>query len=96
LKPLLRAAADQLLQLTEIVSRNKMERKLSGAASTMRAETPMVTASKALGMSYEVTNVQLADIRARVWVLEKVTFTGAAILHRDKAAYRNTWIELGV
>jgi hypothetical protein len=23
-----------------------------------------------------------------------VTFTGAAILRRDKAAYRDTWIEL--
>jgi hypothetical protein len=24
----------------------------------------------------------------------KVTFTGAAILRKDKAAYRETWIEL--
>ena len=32
--------------------------------------------------------------RARVWTLTKVTFTGAAILRRDKAAYRDTWIEL--
>lgn len=51
--------------------------------------------SKGLGMSYEVTDVQLEDVRARVWMLEKVTFTGAAILRRDKAAYQNTWIELG-
>jgi hypothetical protein len=48
-----------------------------------------------LGMSYEVADVQLADTRARVWTLTKVTFTGAAILRRDKAAYQNTWIELG-
>jgi hypothetical protein len=47
-----------------------------------------------LGLSYEVTDVQLADARAQVWRLEKVTFTGAAILRRDKAAYRDTWIEL--
>jgi hypothetical protein len=45
-------------------------------------------------MSYEVTDVRLADANARVWTLTKVTFTGAAILRRDKAAYRDTWIEL--
>jgi hypothetical protein len=27
-------------------------------------------------------------------MLTAVTFTGAAILRRDKAAYRDTWIEL--
>jgi len=45
-------------------------------------------------MSYEVADVLLADRRSRVWILTKVTFTGAAILRRDKAAYENTWIEL--
>jgi hypothetical protein len=48
-----------------------------------------------LGMSFEVTDVLLADARARVWTLTKVTFTGAAILRKDKAAYQDTWIELG-
>jgi len=47
-----------------------------------------------LGMSYEVTKVTMADRRARVWVLTAVTFTGAAILRRNKAAYEETWIEL--
>jgi hypothetical protein len=47
-----------------------------------------------LGMSFEVTNVNLLDARARVWTLTDVTFTGAAILRRDKAAYHDTWIEL--
>ena len=47
-----------------------------------------------LGMSYEVADVSLADRRARVWILTKVTFTGAAILRRDKAVYGETWIEL--
>lgn len=48
-----------------------------------------------LGMSYEIAEVQVADLRAPVWILTKVTFTGAAILRRDKAAYGSTWIELG-
>ena len=50
--------------------------------------------SRGLGMSYEVTDVGVADTRSRVWVLTHVTFTGAAILRRDRAAYEETWIEL--
>ncbi len=47
-----------------------------------------------LGMSYEITNARVADARAAVWTLTHVTFTGAAILRRDKAAYGETWIEM--
>jgi len=47
-----------------------------------------------LGMSYEIADARVADVRSRVWTLTQVTFTGAAILRRDKAAYRDTWIEL--
>ena len=50
--------------------------------------------AQALGMSYEIADAQIQDIRASVWVLNKVTFTGAAILLREKAAYRAPWIEL--
>ena len=48
----------------------------------------------ALGMSYEIADARVADVRASVWRLTAVTFTGAAILRRDKAAYRATWIEV--
>jgi hypothetical protein len=48
-----------------------------------------------LGMSYEITDAFVEDIKASVWVLSRVTFTGAAVLRRDKAAYCSTWIELG-
>ncbi len=51
-------------------------------------------ATGALGMSYEVADARVADVRAAIWTLVAVTFTGAAILRRDKAAYRKTWIEL--
>jgi hypothetical protein len=51
-------------------------------------------ARHALGMSYEIADARVADIRSRVWTLTQVTFTGAAILRRDKAAYRDTWIEM--
>jgi hypothetical protein len=46
-------------------------------------------------MSYEVADARVADMNASVWTLTRVTFTGAAILRRDKAAYGETWIELG-
>ncbi len=48
----------------------------------------------ALGMSYEITDARIDDVRASTWTVSECTFTGAAILRRDKAAYRNTWIEL--
>ncbi len=43
-----------------------------------------------MGMSYELADAHVADMRASVWTLTKATFTGAAILLRDKAAYRGT------
>ena len=46
-------------------------------------------------MSYEIADARVADTKAKVWTFTQVTFTGAAILRRDKAAYRDTWIELG-
>jgi hypothetical protein len=51
-----------------------------------------ITASRpnALGMSYELADARVEDMRAEVWKLTRVTFTGAAILLRDKAAYRAT------
>ena len=48
----------------------------------------------ALGMSYEITDARIDDLRAAVWTVSECTFTGAAVLRRDKAAYRDTWIEL--
>jgi hypothetical protein len=47
-----------------------------------------------LAMSYEIADARVADVTAKVWTLTQVTFTGAAIVRRDKAAYRDTWIEL--
>ena len=46
------------------------------------------------GMSYEITEAVVRDFNAPVWIVTEFTFTGAAVLRRDKAAYRNTWFEL--
>ena len=43
-----------------------------------------------MGMSYELADAHVADMRASVWTVTRATFTGAAILLRDKAAYRST------
>jgi hypothetical protein len=43
-----------------------------------------------MGMSYELADAHVADMRASIWTLTRATFTGAAILLRDKAAYRGT------
>jgi len=68
-----------------------------GHGVSLRAETPLVlmgAAAGSLGMSFEVTKVNVLNPKARVWKLIEVTFTGAAILRKDKAAFQDTWIEL--
>ena len=70
------------------------------ATSVLRAQasdsrvTAAATKGERLGMSFEVTNVNVLNSNARILRLIDVTFTGAAILRRDKAAYSDTWIEL--
>jgi hypothetical protein len=54
-------------------------------ASAMAAHAP-----EAMGMSYELADARVEDMRAEIWKLTRVTFTGAAILLREKAAYRAT------
>lgn len=54
-------------------------------AKAIQAHSP-----DALGMSYELADARVEDMRAEVWKLTRVTFTGAAILLRNKAAYRET------
>ncbi len=49
---------------------------------------------EALGMSYELANAHVEDMQASVWRLTKATFTGAAILLREKAAYQGTSFRL--
>ncbi len=58
----------------------ELEKKVCVAAS----------AAPAMGMSYELADAHVEDMRASVWTLTKATFTGAAILLREKAAYRGT------
>ena len=59
----------------------EMEAKLSAGATAREGE---------MGMSYELADAHVADMKAQVWTLTKATFTGAAILLRDKSAYRGT------
>jgi hypothetical protein len=54
-------------------------------ARAIQAHPPEV-----LGMSYELADARVEDLRAEIWKLTRVTFTGAAILLREKAAYRAT------
>ena len=92
----LRAAAKRILSLTTAMKRTPARRlaQAEDSCPTIRAETCVAAGPAGLGLSYEVTDVEIADTRAKIWTLSKVTFTGAAILRRDKAAYRDTWIEL--
>jgi hypothetical protein len=89
------AAAEKMRGLTAAILRDSSRARSVGYCGTIRAETAIAsTIGRGLGLSYEVTDVALSSVRSQIWMLEKVTFTGAAILRRDKAAYRDTWIEL--
>ena len=61
----------------------EMEAKISAGAQ-------MKSPGAEMGMSYELADAHVADMKASVWTLTRATFTGAAILLRDKAAYRGT------
>jgi hypothetical protein len=94
----LQTAATHIRGLARVLQQKpaKTSRPGNQRQPMLRAESGLASGESGLGLSYEVTDVQLADIRARIWLLEKVTFTGAAILRRDKAAYQDTWIGLTV
>lgn len=47
-----------------------------------------------LGMSYEIADASVPNQDALIWTVTGFTFTGAAVLRRDKAAYPQTWIAL--
>ena len=47
-------------------------------------------APHSMGMSYELADARVEDMRADLWKLTRVTFTGAAVLLRNKAAYTAT------
>jgi hypothetical protein len=51
-------------------------------------------AASQLGMSYEIANATVPNQEAFIWTITDFTFTGAAVLRRDKAAYPQTWIAL--
>jgi hypothetical protein len=54
-------------------------------AKSIEAQSP-----EAMGISYELADARVEDMRAEIWKLTRVTFTGAAVLLREKAAYRAT------
>jgi hypothetical protein len=45
-------------------------------------------------MSYEIANATVPNQEAYIWTVTDFTFTGAAVLRRDKAAYSQTWISV--
>jgi hypothetical protein len=47
-----------------------------------------------LGMSYELGETRIENLRASVWRVTETNFTGAAVLYRSKAAYQETRFEI--
>ena len=89
LRASLKAAVEEIRGFIHSVRRGKRD----VAPAVLRAEASGGD-EEGLGMSFEVTNVNTLDKRAHIWTLTQVTFTGAAILRKSKAAFSDTWIEL--
>jgi hypothetical protein len=66
-----------------IISGYLFKRDIPGVITQLQA-------SSEYGMSYELADARVEDMREQIWRLTRVTFTGAAILRKDKAAYRMT------
>jgi hypothetical protein len=49
-----------------------------------------ISACSEYGMSYELADARVEDMRANIWKLTCVTFTGAAIVLKGKAAFHST------
>jgi hypothetical protein len=54
---------------------------------------PMMAKGK-LGMSFELDDAHIKDMREPIWEITKLTFRGAAILFAEKAAYKTTRVNL--
>lgn len=79
----------------QLMREMRAQAKLCGSGSSTRSRAGLRPApTQALGMSYEIADARVEDMSAAVWRVVDFTFTGAAILRRDKAAYGDTWIEL--
>ena len=48
------------------------------------------SAPGSMGMSYELADAHVEDMLADIWTVTRAVFTGAAVLLREKAAYRST------
>jgi hypothetical protein len=86
--------ANAVVAIRSLTEGIRKEGPLQKTPIAVRAETNGDSSGTGLGMSFELTGVNVLDRRARLWTLTKVTFTGAAILRKSKAAYEDTWIEL--
>jgi hypothetical protein len=51
--------------------------------------------TKELGMSFDAHNCHIANLRAEFYEITRLHFTGAAILLRNKAAYRKSRLWIG-
>ena len=57
-------------------------------------EVAQAIRSMDMGMSYELLDMYVHNLKAEPWVITRLTFCGAAILLRKKAAYESSSIRL--
>ena len=85
--PLKAASADPAAQIA--VSGYLYAHDFPDVVHTLRA------GNGTLGMSYEITDAMVVSPASPIWTVTSFTFTGAAVLRRERAAYPETWIAVG-
>jgi hypothetical protein len=79
-----------IITAAEISGQRLLVRGFVFARDFPEVEREALIRGDAMGMSYELADAHVLDMRQPVWTLTRATFTGAAILLREKAAYRST------
>lgn len=80
-----------------ITSARLEERQIIVAGFIYAADFPEVeeqASKRELGMSYELKDATISDMREGIWKVSRFIFTGAAILLREEAAYKKSWFKI--
>jgi len=64
------------------------DKNMPGAIANIKAH------ERLLGLSFEASDIQVADESADVWVLTDLEWTGCSILLKRAAAFSSSWIKL--
>lgn len=81
-------------KIGEIHSAEIVDNKIIVQGEIFLDELPGVVDLKAMGMSYEMTRAIVSKTEKEIWTIEETTFSGVAILLKEKAGYESSSFSL--